>query len=280
MPRTEANGVELNYDETGTGATVVLVHGGWSDRNNWFAVIPALAESFRVVAYDRRGHGLSQRDAGGTRRDQEDDLAGLIESLGGQAHVVGTSFGGSIAIGLASRRPDLVLSLAVHEPPLVSIAADEPDAQLALAAVDATIREVTGLVGRGDTEAAARLFVEEVALGPGAWDVLPPPMREVMVDCATTFVAEQQDPEWASIDLGELANIASPTLISDGDGSPPWFRPITRKLAEAIPGAASHTYEDAGHAPHLTHHEDFLTAVGEFLSDHSTREGEMATVAS
>ncbi len=272
MPRTEANGIEINYDETGDGETVVLVHGGWSDRNNWFPVVPVLAESFRVVAYDRRGHGFSQRDTPGTRRDQEDDLAGLVESLGGRAHVVGTSFGGSIAIGLASRRPDLVTSVVIHEPPLVSVAADDPDAQLQLAAVDATIHEVTSLVGRGDTQDAARLFVEEVALGPGAWDMLPPPMREVMIDGAAAFVAEQLDPDWASIDLGELANIASPALITDGDSSPPWFRPITQKLAEALPGAETHTYEGAGHAPHLTHPQDYLAVVGEFLSQISMRE--------
>ena len=50
----------LNYDVTGSGETLVLVHGSWSDRNNWLPVVPGLAESFRVVAYDRRGSGLSE----------------------------------------------------------------------------------------------------------------------------------------------------------------------------------------------------------------------------
>ena len=86
----------------------------------------------------------------GPARDQEDDLAGMIESLGGRAHVVGTSFGGSISLGLATRRPDLVSSVVVHEPPLISVAAGDPDAQHQLAAVDATIEDVKGLVGTGD----------------------------------------------------------------------------------------------------------------------------------
>src|SRR5687768_7450275 len=150
MPHATANGIEINFDEIGDGDPLVLVHGGWSDRNNWLPVIPALSESFRVVAYDRRGHGLSQRDVIGTRRDQEDDLAGLIEALGGKAHVIGTSFGGSISLGLTSRRPDLVASLVVHEPPLSSIAAGNPDAQRRLAAADRTIQDVIGLVGAGD----------------------------------------------------------------------------------------------------------------------------------
>ena len=280
MPRTNANGIELNYDEAGNGDTVVLVHGGWSDRNNWFPVVPALAESFRVVAYDRRGHGFSQRDVVGTRRDQEDDLAGLIESLGGKAHVIGTSFGGSISLGLATRRPDLVSSVVVHEPPLISVAARNPDAQHQLAAVDATIEDVKGLVSTGDVEAAARLFVEEIALGPGAWDLLPPPLREVMADGGLAFVAEQRDPAWASIDLAELANVAAPMLITDGDASPPWFGPITKRLVEAVPGVTAHTYEGSGHAPHLTHPEDYLSVVGEFLSRESTREARTAIAVS
>ena len=59
MSRITANGIELNYDRTGSGEPLVLVHGGWSDRNNWQLVVPGLAASFSVVAYDRRGHGLS-----------------------------------------------------------------------------------------------------------------------------------------------------------------------------------------------------------------------------
>ncbi len=273
MPRTKANGIELDYAEAGTGETVVLVHGSWSDRNNWLPVTPALAESFRVVAYDRRGHGASGRDAVGTRRDQEDDLAGLIESLGGSAAVIGTSFGASIALGLACRRPELFSSLVVHEPPLVSIAAEDPDNWEQLGAVGATIADVTALVEHGNEEAAARKFVEEVALGPGAWELLPPPLRRTMVDSAGSFVAEQQDPDWAGIDLAALASFDAPVLISDGTASPPWFGLITRRLAAAVP-AETHTYEDAGHAPHQTHPEAYLSVVGEFLSRVTQRASE------
>ena len=120
MSRITANGIELNYDRTGSGEPLVLVHGGWSDRNIWQLVVPGLAASFSVVAYDRRGHGLSARDAGGTRRDQEDDLAALIEGLGaGPATIVGTSFGGSIA-----HRPGLPPAGAGAQPDRPRAAAD------------------------------------------------------------------------------------------------------------------------------------------------------------
>ena len=55
MPHICRKQVELNYDATGSGETLVLVHGGWSDRHNWLTVAAELAGSFSVVAYDRRG---------------------------------------------------------------------------------------------------------------------------------------------------------------------------------------------------------------------------------
>jgi pimeloyl-ACP methyl ester carboxylesterase len=266
MPRISANGVELNYDLEGTGETLVLVHGGWSDRNNWLPVVPELARSFGVVAYDRRGHGLSARDVPGSRRDQEDDLAALIESLADEpVHVAGTSFGGSIAIGLASRRPDLIRSVVVHEPPLMSLAAGDPHAGVGLESVQATIGAVSAAVERGDARSAAKQFVEEIALGPGAWELLPEPLRETMVDSAPAFVVEQQDPAWADAELGDLATISCPLLITRGDASPPWFAPIVAKLADATGHAEVHTYRGSGHAPHLTNPGDYLAAVTDFF---------------
>jgi pimeloyl-ACP methyl ester carboxylesterase len=280
MPRISANEVELNYDLAGNGETLVLVHGGWSDRNNWRAVVPELARSLRVVAYDRRGHGGSQRDIEGSRRDQEDDLAALIEGLGDEpAHVAGTSFGASIAVGLASRRPDLVRSVIAHEPPLTSVAADDPEVRSQLEAVLASVQTVVARVERGDALGAARQFVEEVALGPGAWELLPQPLRLTMVDSAPAFVAEQRDTMWASVELAALANIECPVLLTQGDESPAWFRQIVAKLAEVIDDAEVYTYRGAGHAPHLTHPGDFPTAVVGFLSRAPKRAIEAGVVA-
>jgi pimeloyl-ACP methyl ester carboxylesterase len=274
MPRISANGVELNYDLTGSGETLVLVHGSWSDRNNWLPVAPELARSFSVVAYDRRGSGLSTRDVPGTRRDHEDDLAALIDAVADEpVHVVGTSFGASIALGLVSRRPELVRSVIAHEPPLISVAADGPDVRVQLEAVQATARAVCAQVERGEARGAAERFVEEIALGPGTWELLPEPLRETMVDSAAAFAVEQQDPAWADVELDELARTGVPMLISEGDESPPWFAPIVAKLTGAIGHAETHTYRGAGHAPHLTDPGDYLAVVARFLSRAPARRG-------
>jgi pimeloyl-ACP methyl ester carboxylesterase len=94
----------------------------------WALIEEDLARRFRVVSYDRRGHAGSGDGAEpGSRRDDEDDLAALIEALGlAPANVVASSFGTSIALGLVARRPELFRSLCGHEPPLLSLAADDP----------------------------------------------------------------------------------------------------------------------------------------------------------
>lgn len=115
--RQRINGAELYYELSGSGDPLVLVHGSWVDHTSWQLVVPDLARSFRVLAYDRRGYSLSERPLGqGSRREDEEDLAALVEALDlAPAHVVANSFGGSIALGLAARRPDLFRSLIVHE---------------------------------------------------------------------------------------------------------------------------------------------------------------------
>ena len=148
----------------------------------------------------------------------------------------------------------------------MSVAADDSATSSQLAAVATTVRAVTAQAERGDAVGAARRFVEEVALGPGGWELLPEPLCATMVDSAPAFVAEQKDPMWAGVELTALADIACPVLLTQGDASPPWFAPIVAKLADAIEDAEVHTYEGAGHAPHLTHPSDYLAAVTGFLS--------------
>ena len=86
MPLIEANGTQLAYDDAGSGDAVVLVHGSWNQRQAWMFFVPGLSSSFRVVSYDRRGHGESTASPmEGTRRD---DVAGdqlaevLLHALG------------------------------------------------------------------------------------------------------------------------------------------------------------------------------------------------------
>src|SRR5512145_308075 len=104
MATANVNGVRLFFEQRGGGGdAVVLVHGSWDSHVDWDLVLPRLADSFRVVVYDRRGHSRSERSTGqGSVREDVADLAALIEHLDlAPAWVVGNSFGTSITLRLA-----------------------------------------------------------------------------------------------------------------------------------------------------------------------------------
>lgn len=267
MPRVEANGVELFYEVAGAGAPLVLVHGSWGDHHNWIPVLPALAERFRVLVYDRRGHSRSGRPPGqGTRHEDEEDLAALMETLGfAPAYVAGNSFGASTTLGLATRRPDLFRGLAAHDPPLTGIVMDDPRLRPLMEDIAGKFASVLTHLRADDPLAAARQFTDEIALGPGNWDRLPPPVQQTFLANAPTFLDEHGDPHWADLDLPRLSAYTGPTLLTRGTASPPWFATITTRLVEALPQAATHTFEGAGHIPHVTHPEAYARVLTAFI---------------
>lgn len=263
------NGVRIAYAETGgTGIPLALVHGSWGSHHNWDSVVPGLAEHFRVVSYDRRGHSESERPLGqGHFSEDVADLAALIERLGlAPAWVVGNSSGAVITIQLAAARPDLLRGIVVHEPPLFGILEEGSPEALALAEVEAgPLAEVGRRITAGDHAGAAEHFADQVALGPGSWAALPDAMRAMMTGNAPSYLDELNDPEAVSVDETRLAAYDGPVLITSGDQSPPIFQPVECRIAQLLPAAKRTTYAGAGHIPHVTHPDEYLAEVVGFI---------------
>jgi pimeloyl-ACP methyl ester carboxylesterase len=268
MPQQQSvNGTRLFYELSGSGDPLVLVHGSWVDHKDWQLVVPSLTKSFKVLTYDRRGHSLSERPLGpGSRREDEEDLAALIEALDlAPVHVAAHSFGASIALGLAARRPHLFRSLLVHEAPLMGIVADDAELWPLMKELQGRFESVLAQLRAGDIVGGTRRFVEEIALGPGMWEQLPEEIRQTLMNNAPAFLDELQDARWADLDLSKLSSFSSPALLTAGGQSPPWFPKIMSKFAGAIDGAERLTLADAGHAPHLTHSDEYVRAVVEYI---------------
>lgn len=116
----EVNGTSLRYELTGAGpATLVLVHEMGGTLDSWDAVLPALTNSRRVLRYDTRGAGLSEKIKGAVTWDMmADDLKALLDALGvqGKVALAGIAVGAAIAVHFAARYPDRAAALVLHGP--------------------------------------------------------------------------------------------------------------------------------------------------------------------
>jgi pimeloyl-ACP methyl ester carboxylesterase len=114
--RVEVNGANLWYEVTGDGEPVMQIHGAGFGHFNFGPCTPELSRHFRVVNYDMRGYGKSDRPI--QHYDMEvwaDDLAGLMDALGiDAAHIHGSSMGGMIAIVFAGKYPEKTVSVVIN----------------------------------------------------------------------------------------------------------------------------------------------------------------------
>ncbi|HEX6611689.1 MAG TPA: alpha/beta fold hydrolase [Hyphomicrobiaceae bacterium] len=232
MPWIEANGAALRYDIAGTGPrTIVLVHEMGGTLESWMDVVPLLtAGGYRVLSYDTRGAGLSEKARSPLSIDtMADDAAGLLDALGiaGKVAIAGIAVGGAIAIRFAARHSARTAALVVMSP-ATGIAPERRPAALAM--VDA---------------------IERDGMRPGMDASLGPTYPSELRADDTRFrtVRAQRlgnDPAsyaavyrmLASLDMSaDLASIACPTLVLAGrhDG----LRPpsLVESVAHAIPGS-------------------------------------------
>lgn len=111
------DGLKLHYVDVGEGPTVVLVHGASGNLRDWtFSMVDRLSDRYRVIAFDRPGHGYSERHAerGEVPAVQARALAAGADALGvSHAIVVGHSWGGAVATAWALDRPDQVAGAAI-----------------------------------------------------------------------------------------------------------------------------------------------------------------------
>ncbi len=113
MPKQKINDIEIFYEIHGHGNPLVLIMGLRRNTEWWYLQIPTLSKHFKVLAFDNRGAGRSDKPKMDySIRLFADDTAGLIESLGmKKAHILGLSMGGYIAQELAINYPHIVKSL-------------------------------------------------------------------------------------------------------------------------------------------------------------------------
>jgi 3-oxoadipate enol-lactonase len=233
--------VDATVDGPEDAPVVVLSNSLGATRAMWDPQVPVLAERYRVVTYDTRGHGASPAPAGPYSLDDlVDDVLALLDRVGARrAHVAGLSLGGMTALRLAAREPQRVHRLAV----LCSSAKTEPQGFLDRAAAsraDGTASFAPAVVSRWLTPPYAAehpdLVARLEAMVAGADD-------EGYAACAEVV---------GRVDLREdLGRITAPTLVVSGAEDPALPPAHQQAIADGIAGAELLTVSPGAHLANL-----------------------------
>lgn len=234
--------MRLNYVETGSADAPVVLLGSslGASQAMWAPQVDVLAERFRVIAFDHRGHGGSEvPDGPYTMEDLGGDVVELFDTLGvEQASYVGISLGGAVGLWLAQNAPDRIHRLVAICPP--SNPAATPDTWTARAA---------------QVRAEGTQSIVEATLGrwflPDFKDI--DPIRQMLLDCPAEGYAACCEALSTTNLLPSLPDITAPVLLvtTDGDTSVPPETVVP--LATQIPGAHLEILENAAHLVTYSH---------------------------
>jgi pimeloyl-ACP methyl ester carboxylesterase len=262
MTTARVNGIELYYQEQGAGEPVLLLHGLGSRGDDWELQLPVLAERYRVIAPDLRGHGRSGKPPGPYSVPMmAADVLGLMDALGvTAAHFVGLSMGGMIAFQLAVDCPARVLSLTIVNsgPALVPRTLGEKlrvQQRLTLARFSGPTRTAHFLSRRlfpkPEQEPLRAQFIER-------WSANDP----------AAYLASMRALVGWSV-LERVGEIGCPVLVISGDRD---YTPAEakREYTARLPRAELIVIEDSGHATPIDQADIFNARLLDFLAGHST----------
>lgn len=252
--------------EQGAGAPVILLHSSASTGQQWQALTEYLDGRFRVIRPDIPGYGKSAnagRDA--SLETIAQSIIPIIEATGTSAHIVGHSFGGAVALKIATLRPDLVRSLTLIEPAAFNVLWTDPqtdvDHTVDLKAMAQTSRTA---LAEGDAWTAMQTFID-FWNDAGAWGRTSFKLQQILATFAGVVHRDFDALSGDRLTDRDLAGVACPTLCLFGGQSPAVMRAVAARLGEALPFARTEFFADSGHMlpltdPHLTD-----PAIGEFL---------------
>ena len=234
----------------GQGAEqALLLHCSMAHSGAWDGVAHALSDRLHLVAPDLVGHGRGPAwDRAQDFHDQTTEAAcGHLPKA--PCHLIGHSFGATVALRLALEHPDRVTSLTLIEPVLFAAAQGQPGWR----AHEAAMAPFPGLIDAGRFEDATRLFLSLWG-GTVPFDTMPDAARRALI--AQIWVVTASAPALHQDRAGllpGLSRIGCRVLLIDGANSPPVIAEIQAALAAAMPRTRRCIIPGAGHMAPITH---------------------------
>lgn len=254
------DGVEIAYDDVGSGVPVAFVHGFPHNRTLWAPQLGALVDRARCIAPDLRGFGESSRNGPFSMDQFADDVAMLLRTLGiGRAVVVGLSMGGYVAFALWRRHRALVRALVLAD---TRAGADTDEARAKRQALVEVARtrgsgavadaQVTGMVGKTTREKRPRLIDDVHRMIASA------PVEGITGALAAMMDRADSTPTLATIDV--------PTLVVVGEEDV--LTPVSEaeRLHAGIRGSRLEVIAHTGHVSNMERPAAFNHVLSEFLA--------------
>ena len=272
MPYVTADdGVELYYEEAGTGTPIVFVHEFAGDHRAWEPQMRALSRMYRCIAYNARGFppsGVPEDGAAYSQDRARDDIRSVLDGLGiAKAHIVGLSMGGFATLHFGFSYSDRALSLSIGG---CGYGAEAKERAKFAAETEATAQRFDDL-GMKEVAPGYALWPTRVQFqnrDPRGWQEFAEQLAEHSARGAALTMRGVQAKRPSLFDLTDkMRAISVPTLIITGDEDWPCLEPALL-MKRMIRTAGLVVMPNAGHTINLEdpgafnrHLQDFLHAV-------------------
>jgi pimeloyl-ACP methyl ester carboxylesterase len=220
------DGTAIAYAKSGSGPALVLVHGTTADHARWAPILPSLEKKFTVYAIDRRGRGASGDAATYAIEREFEDVAAVVDSIGGPVRLLGHSYGAVCSLEASLRTKNLA-KLVLYEPPIPSGVAIYPPG---------SIENLQSLLASGDRDAVVTTFFRGIVKMPESEVTMMKslPNWPARVAAAHTIPRELLADETYRFDAARFASMKTPTLLLLGGDSPAFFKAAIDNVHAAV----------------------------------------------
>ena len=234
---------------------MIALHCSGSSGRQWAAYEALLPRSIRMVAPDLMGYGSAPEWVRGRPVSLDDEarrLAPLLIAAERGVHLVGHSYGGSVALQMALLWPERVRSLTLFEPVRFALLLADPAQHAVGEAIVAVGRRIGAIAMSGETARAAALFVDYWS-GGGAWDLLPPSRQQAIIARIHKVRAEFEALFADKVPAAAYAGLTMPVTLITGSESPLPARRVVDLLAAQVAHAKVVHLSGLGHMGPISH---------------------------
>jgi pimeloyl-ACP methyl ester carboxylesterase len=259
---TRANGIEIYYEVHGEGPPLLLIMGLGANATAWWNQVPALSEQYRVIAFDNRGAGRSEKPSGVYSIAQmADDAAALMDALDMRSsHVFGMSLGGMIAQEYALRHPQRVQALVLGGTTPGGPKAMSPGPEVMGYFATVASLPIAQAIERG----MSLLYSDEFLAANKDW-LVKRAIENASLMAPAHGLRGQVMAAISHNTFGRLGSINAPTLVLSGTADKIVPHPNSVLISGGIPGARLVQYEGAGHGFLVERADEVNEAVLRFL---------------